>query len=325
MPEMDGYELCRSIKADPDLADVPVILLTTMSDPQDVIRGLECRADNFILKPYDERYLLRRLQFVLVNREMRQSDQPGIGLEIFFNGQRHFITADRLQILTLLLSTYDAAIMRNKVLSAIQRELREANAQLQGLTLELENRVAQRTEELARTNQSLQEEVAVRREAEQKLQAQLSRLDLLSRLTRAIGERQDLRSIFQVVIRSLETDLPMDFGCVCLYDRVNTSLTVACVGVRSASLAMDLALTEQAHIPIDANGLSRCVQGHLVHEPDIVQMPFPFPQRLAQGGLRSFIAAPLLVEGQVFGVLIAARATAHSFSSSEMRISAAAQ
>src|SRR4051812_114157 len=42
MPEMDGYELCRRIKADPALADVPVILVTTMSDPQDVIRGLEC-------------------------------------------------------------------------------------------------------------------------------------------------------------------------------------------------------------------------------------------------------------------------------------------
>jgi len=96
MPEMDGYELCRNIKSDPVLAEVPVILVTTMSDPQDVIRGLECRADNFILKPYDERYLLGRLQYVLVNREMRQTEQPGMGLEIFFEGQRHFITADRL-------------------------------------------------------------------------------------------------------------------------------------------------------------------------------------------------------------------------------------
>ena len=65
MPEMDGYELCRRVKTDPMLSDVPVILVTTMSDPQDVIRGLECRADNFILKPYDERYLLywRGLRF----------------------------------------------------------------------------------------------------------------------------------------------------------------------------------------------------------------------------------------------------------------------
>jgi signal transduction histidine kinase/DNA-binding response OmpR family regulator len=317
MPEMDGYELCRSIKMDPTLSDVPVILVTTMSDPQDVIRGLECRADNLILKPYDERYLLGRLQYVLVNREMRQTDQPGMGLEIFFNGQRHFIAADRLQILNLLLSTYDAAMQRNKELSSTQRELREANAQLQGLTLELENRVALRTSELARTNESLQVEIGVRVEGEQKLQSQVARLDLLTRITHAIGERQDLRSIFQVVVRSLEDNLPIDFGCVCLYDEANANLTVACVGVRSANLAMDLALSEQANIPIDANGLSRCVQGHLVYDPDIARTAFPFPQRLSRGGLGSFVAAPLLVEGKVFGVLIAARAVANSFSNGE--------
>ncbi len=317
MPEMDGYELCRNIKSDPMLAEVPVILVTTMSDPQDVIRGLECRADNFILKPYDERYLLGRLQYVLVNREMRQTEQPGMGLEIFFEGQRHFITADRLQILNLLLSTYDAAIQRNKELSSTQTQLREANAQLQGLTLDLEKRVAERTDELARSNRSLQEEIAVRRQAEDKLQAQLARLNLLSRITRAISERHDLRSIFQVVVRSLEEDLPIDFGCICLRESPEAVLTVACIGARSASVATDLALSDQARIPIDQNGLSRCLQGHLVYEPDTTKVPFPFPQRLAAGGLRSLVAAPLLVEGQVFGVLVAARTAANAFSSGE--------
>src|SRR5882724_12769805 len=67
MPEMNGYELCGRIKADARLSDVPVVLVTTLSDPHDVIRGLECRADNFIIKPYDEHYLLSRIQFVLLN------------------------------------------------------------------------------------------------------------------------------------------------------------------------------------------------------------------------------------------------------------------
>jgi signal transduction histidine kinase/DNA-binding response OmpR family regulator len=317
MPEMDGYELCSNIKGDSILFDVPVILVTTMSDPQDVIKGLECRADNFILKPYDERYLLQRLQFVLVNREMRQSDQPGMGLEIFFNGQRHFITADRLQILNLLLSTYDAAIVRNRELHTTQNELREANVKLQGLTLDLENRVTERTDELVRANRALQDEVGVRQQAERRLQAQLARLDLLSRITRAIGERQDLHSIFQVVIRSLEEDLPIDFGCVCLCDEPCVSVTVACVGVKSSALALDLALTEKAHIPIDQNGLSLCAKGQLVYEPELAQIPFPFPQRLTNGGLGSMIAAPLLAEGRVFGMLIAARRETNSFSSGE--------
>ena len=117
MPEMDGYELCRRLKADTRLSDVPVVLVTTLSDPGDVIRGLECRADNFIIKPYDEHYLMSRVQFVLLNRQMHQVEQGGLAVEIFFNGQKHVITADRLQILNLLLSTYEAAIQRPKKLS----------------------------------------------------------------------------------------------------------------------------------------------------------------------------------------------------------------
>ncbi len=139
MPEMDGYQLCAAIKSDPDLTHVPVILVTTLSDPQDVIRGLECRADNFIIKPYEERYLLSRIQFVLLNREIREHDHTSIGVEIYFHGQRHFITADRLQILNLLLSTYEAAIQRNQELTRAKNELRKTNASLEAANKELES------------------------------------------------------------------------------------------------------------------------------------------------------------------------------------------
>jgi len=139
MPEMDGYQLCHEIKSDPALSDIPVILVTTLSDPQDVIRGLECRADNFIIKPYDERHLLSRIQFVLVNREMREHDHTSIGVEVHFHGQRHFITADRLQILNLLLSTYEAAIQRNQELTMAKNELRRSNASLEAANKELES------------------------------------------------------------------------------------------------------------------------------------------------------------------------------------------
>ena len=161
------------------------------------------------------------------------------------------------------------------------------------------------------------QDITARKTAEQKLQTQLVRLNLLGQITRAIGERQDLRSIFQVVIRSLEDSLPIDFGCVCLYDANDEKVVVTCVGVRSEALAMELAMTEQANIKIDQNGLSQCVRGRLVYEQDVSQVPFPFPQRLARAGLRALVAAPLLFESQVFGVLIAARREPNSFSSGE--------
>src|SRR5256885_15436676 len=49
MPEMDGYAFCRAIKADPKLGRTPFILVTTLSSPHDVFKGLDVGADNFII------------------------------------------------------------------------------------------------------------------------------------------------------------------------------------------------------------------------------------------------------------------------------------
>src|SRR5262249_54967588 len=144
---------------------------------------------------------------------------------------KFFITSDRLQILNLLLSTYEAAVQKNLELSTAQEELRHLNEHLE---IKVEERTA-----------ALEAEILERKQAEQKLQAQLSRLDLLSRTTRASGEHQDLQSIFRVVLGSLEENLPIDFGCVCLNDQPDNALTVACVGVRSKTFARELAMTEQ--------------------------------------------------------------------------------
>jgi signal transduction histidine kinase/ActR/RegA family two-component response regulator len=156
-----------------------------------------------------------------------------------------------------------------------------------------------------------------REAAQSKLQLQLSRLDLLHRITRAIGERHDLRSIFQVVIRSLETDLPIDFGCICLYDEAERVLTVTSIGSRSDALTKKLAMTEHERIAIDRNGLATCIKGQLVYEPDIARIEGDFTQRLASAGLRALVISPLVAQGTVFGVLIAGRAQAQTFSSNE--------
>jgi PAS domain S-box-containing protein len=161
----------------------------------------------------------------------------------------------------------------------------------------------------------LANDITERKQAETKLQTQLSRMELLDRITRATGERQDLHSIFQVVIGSLEEDLPLDFGCICIYEPATKTLTVANVGSRSEALATQLAMTDNTLIPIDQNGLSTCVRGSLVYEPDIGDAVFTFPKRLASVGLRSFVAAPLPVKDKIFGVLIAARFAPHAFSS----------
>ena len=150
-----------------------------------------------------------------------------------------------------------------------------------------------------------------------RLRSQVSRLDLLQRITRAIGERQDLASIFQVVLRNLEEDMPIDFGCVCLYDADAAALSIATIGAGSRTHSGNLALEERDGLSIDPNGLSRCVGGQLVYEPDVGMVAFPFPRRFASAGLNSLVLAPLLVENRVFGVLVVARRAAEAFSSAE--------
>jgi diguanylate cyclase (GGDEF)-like protein/PAS domain S-box-containing protein len=133
MPEMNGYELCKAIKSDEVLKDIPVILVTTLSDVLDIMKGLECGADNFIRKPYDAKYLLARVDYLLMNQEMRKSQRMQIGMEIHLGGQRHFITAERQQIVDLLISVYEEAIHLNEELKVKQSELADSNRALTGL------------------------------------------------------------------------------------------------------------------------------------------------------------------------------------------------
>ncbi|TMA85073.1 MAG: response regulator [Deltaproteobacteria bacterium] len=138
MPEMDGYALCREIKAQAALKKIPVILLTSLTSPVDIIRGLECGADNFIPKPYDEDFLLSHIQNTLINFDLRKSQKTQMGVEIVFANEKYFITSERQQILDLLLSTYETAVQKNQQLTESQSELKKLNEQLDQKVVELE-------------------------------------------------------------------------------------------------------------------------------------------------------------------------------------------
>jgi serine phosphatase RsbU (regulator of sigma subunit)/CheY-like chemotaxis protein len=138
MPEMDGYELCQRIKDDARLKDLPVILLTALSDPEDILRGLECGADNFIVKPYEEEFLLSRIQYVLTNLELRLASSGGPVTEIFFAGRKYELHAGRIRSIDLLLSTYETAVQKNLELSKAKEKLEEQAGLLREKNMEME-------------------------------------------------------------------------------------------------------------------------------------------------------------------------------------------
>jgi putative nucleotidyltransferase with HDIG domain len=64
MPEMDGYEVCRQLRADHKTAEIPILMLTALDDRDSRLRGIEAGADDFITKPYDRTELRARIRTI---------------------------------------------------------------------------------------------------------------------------------------------------------------------------------------------------------------------------------------------------------------------
>jgi diguanylate cyclase (GGDEF)-like protein len=123
MPGLSGYDLCRRIKDDPRGRTIPVVLLTSLSKPIDMIRGLESGADNYISKPFQEEALAGRIRSILATRSVPPwSDGPG-GDDVYFMGQELTIKSSKEQILNFLGSTFEDFV------HARQREFEGALAQ----------------------------------------------------------------------------------------------------------------------------------------------------------------------------------------------------
>ena len=73
MPQMDGFEVCRRLKADPETADIPVVMVTALSDTSERVRGLEAGADDFLTKPVSDVALFARVRSLV--RLKRMTDE----------------------------------------------------------------------------------------------------------------------------------------------------------------------------------------------------------------------------------------------------------
>ena len=125
MPGISGYELCARVKE--SLADPPLfVLLTTLADPRDIVRGVECGADNYITKPYTADHLTARIEQVIANRELRAREKPGEPARINFLGETYTITSDPPQILALLLSSFEELIRTNEALQTSKQRAEAA-------------------------------------------------------------------------------------------------------------------------------------------------------------------------------------------------------
>lgn len=181
MPEMDGYALCRAIKQNDSMAHIPVILVTQLFDPADLMKGLEAGADNIIIKPFEPEHVTSRIASTLHSLAHPDLDDTGTALEVSIAGETHFIPPSQLRTPSILLSTYDLAVRKNAELQAAHDRLAVLNGSLQQTIVDLqrvnENLLQENTE------QKRMGEVLIKENKKLQMMASLTNDNLLNQLT----------------------------------------------------------------------------------------------------------------------------------------------
>ncbi|MBF0565674.1 MAG: PAS domain S-box protein [Nitrospirae bacterium] len=137
MPEMNGYEMCREIKNNDALKDIPVVLLTQLYEPEEIIRGLESGADTHITKAFDMDYILSKIKTLIENPKRFQNMPEKKSIEFEYEGKHYNVHSGRTQAISFLISTYESAVWQNTELQKVQAQLSNLNETLKEKIVEL--------------------------------------------------------------------------------------------------------------------------------------------------------------------------------------------
>ncbi len=123
LPDGDGFELCEYIKR---YTDIPIIFLTAKDEEQDVVKGLDMGAEDYIIKPFRNRELVSRINNVLrrFNKESNRISYGGVEIDLYkrevYVGEENVqFTALEYKILLLLFSNIGKVVTREQILEKI--------------------------------------------------------------------------------------------------------------------------------------------------------------------------------------------------------------
>ncbi|MBW1975980.1 MAG: response regulator transcription factor [Deltaproteobacteria bacterium] len=133
LPEMDGLDICRSLKADRKTEDIPIIMLTAKTEETDIVLGLELGADDYITKPFSPRVLIARIKAVLRRKEKTDTSEDkavsihGLTIdpvrhEVLVEGSPVRLTFNEFKILHLLASQPGRVFTRYQIVDAVHGE-----------------------------------------------------------------------------------------------------------------------------------------------------------------------------------------------------------
>ncbi len=133
LPEMDGLDICRSLKADRKTEDIPIIMLTAKTEETDIVLGLELGADDYITKPFSPKVLIARIKAVLRRKKKTETSKDKAvnihGLiidpvrhEVLVEGSPVRLTLSEFKILHLLASQPGRVFTRYQIVDAVHGE-----------------------------------------------------------------------------------------------------------------------------------------------------------------------------------------------------------
>lgn len=128
LPGMDGYDICKEIRKDPNLAGMPIIMITAKSEEFDKILGLELGADDYITKPFSVRELMARVKAVLRRSNSPTDDNVIKFSNVVINFSKHEVIKDgdpieltlkEFELLEILCKNKDKVMTREFLLDKI--------------------------------------------------------------------------------------------------------------------------------------------------------------------------------------------------------------
>ena len=131
LPDIDGLDFCKSIKSDPEMEDIPIIMITAKSTEIDKIVGLELGADDYITKPFSIREVIARIRAILRRSKRREKQKvfryEGLvinpeNLQISVDGKDLNLTAKEFRLLMLLINSNGKVLSRERILSELWKE-----------------------------------------------------------------------------------------------------------------------------------------------------------------------------------------------------------
>ncbi|NLL37931.1 MAG: response regulator transcription factor [Fretibacterium sp.] len=127
LPKMDGWEVCRRVKADPEVRGIPILMLTARRDERDLVEGLNLGADDYVRKPFSTAELSARVSAVLrrsTGTEKKILDCGDLKIDLenesaLLRGRELNLSATEFRLLERLAERFEKNVTRESLLSCI--------------------------------------------------------------------------------------------------------------------------------------------------------------------------------------------------------------